>query len=224
MLVGMQQAMHTTTPGNAASFAGILEAMSSPAKNTEAWNDDGFEDDVTTLSYEHALRTHARYRQPEGDEAVAKKAVDAGLIRIREAFPAEMAESGRNAESRTARGNDAGVQRETGQVAHEVHDRDLKRASITVRLSAAECAQLHRRANEAGLTVSGYLRSCTFEAEALRAQVKETLSELRAGTGETAKPESSRSGRGLGQWLERVLHRKRASNKIAQVTCGGAVR
>jgi hypothetical protein len=199
--------------------------MSAPSKRAEAaWNDDGLEQDVATLSYEHALRTHARYRRSDGDEPIAKKAVDPGLIRIREAFPAEMAESGRNTELRAAKGNSARAQREAGLVGDEVHDRDLKRASITVRLSAAECAQLHRRANEAGLTVSGYLRSCTFEAETLRAQVKETLAELRAGTGETAKPESSRSGRGLGQWLERVLHRKRASNKIAQVTCGGAVR
>lgn len=54
-----------------------------------------------------------------------------------------------------------------------------KTASITIRMSQAECRQLRRRAAEAGLTVSAYLRSCTLEAEALRAQVKEALAELK---------------------------------------------
>ena len=55
----------------------------------------------------------------------------------------------------------------------------LKNASITIRLSEAECAQLRQRASEAGLTVSAYLRSCTLEVESLRTQVKEALAELR---------------------------------------------
>ena len=59
---------------------------------------------------------------------------------------------------------------------------ELKRASITIRLSKVECEQLHKRATEAGLTVSAYLRSCTFEAEALRAQVKQVLADLRKST------------------------------------------
>jgi hypothetical protein len=58
-------------------------------------------------------------------------------------------------------------------------DRSLKRASITIRLTEPECAQLRRRAAEAGLTVSAYLRSCALEVESLRAQVKETLAQLR---------------------------------------------
>lgn len=47
-------------------------------------------------------------------------------------------------------------------------------------MSKKECEQLHARSAEAGLTISAYLRSCTFEAEALRAQVKEALAELRS--------------------------------------------
>ena len=58
--------------------------------------------------------------------------------------------------------------------------RDLKSASITIRLSKAENAQLRQRAAQAGLTISDYLRSCTFEAESLRALVKDTLAQLRA--------------------------------------------
>ncbi len=55
----------------------------------------------------------------------------------------------------------------------------LKTASITIRLSEAECGQLRQRAAEAGLSVSAYLRSCTLEVESLRAQVKETLVQFR---------------------------------------------
>jgi hypothetical protein len=49
-------------------------------------------------------------------------------------------------------------------------------------MSEAEYTQLQERAAEAGITVSAYLRSCTFEAESLRAQVKETLALLRPAT------------------------------------------
>ena len=55
-----------------------------------------------------------------------------------------------------------------------------KRSSVTIRMTQAECDQLQRRASAAGLTVSAYLRSCIFEAEALRAQVKEALAQFNA--------------------------------------------
>jgi hypothetical protein len=55
-----------------------------------------------------------------------------------------------------------------------------KTSVITLRLSQAESAQLHERAAEACLTVSAYVRSCVFEAEDLRAQVKEALSQFRS--------------------------------------------
>ena len=49
-------------------------------------------------------------------------------------------------------------------------------------MSKAECDQLRQRAAEARMSVSAYLRSCTFEAEALRAQVKEALAELKCAS------------------------------------------
>jgi hypothetical protein len=55
-----------------------------------------------------------------------------------------------------------------------------KATMVTLRLSQAESAQLRERAAEAGLTVSAYLRSCVFDVESLRAQVREALSQLRA--------------------------------------------
>ena len=86
-------------------------------------------------------------------------------------------------------------------------DRDLRTASVTIRLSKAECARLHQRAAEAGLTVSAYLRSCALEAEALRAQVKLALAELKAGTEGTKDQESKKAKlRGReGVRLTRVL-------------------
>jgi hypothetical protein len=73
-----------------------------------------------------------------------------------------------------------------------VLEKNQKSASVTIRLSHAECAQLRKRAAAANLTVSAYMRSCIFEAETLRAQVKQALAELRAATPDesrrTAKP------------------------------------
>ena len=82
-------------------------------------------------------------------------------------------------------------------------DRGLKSASITIRLSREECEQLRKRAAEAGLTVSAYMRSCTFEAESLRALVKETLAQLREPTREkeAAKPVVRRSWRQRLAWI-----------------------
>ncbi|MGB6194484.1 MAG: hypothetical protein WBF42_18610, partial [Terracidiphilus sp.] len=59
-------------------------------------------------------------------------------------------------------------------------------SSVTMRMTEEECSQLHHRAAEAGLTVSAYLRSCAFEVETLRAQVKEALAHLNAA-GEAAR-------------------------------------
>jgi hypothetical protein len=69
-------------------------------------------------------------------------------------------------------------------------------------MSKAECAQLHRRAAEAGLTVSAYLRSCTFEAESLRAMVRDTLAQMRSAAA-PVKPAAER--RSWFGWLGRLL-------------------
>jgi hypothetical protein len=82
---------------------------------------------------------------------------------------------------------------------------NLKCASVTVRLSQAECAQLRKRAAEAGLTVSAYLRSCTFEAESLRAMVKDTLARLRSGASAEEHSSSAPTRRSLFSWLARLL-------------------
>jgi mobilization protein NikA len=57
---------------------------------------------------------------------------------------------------------------------------DQRRAVVSVRLTEAEIAQLRDRANESGISVSAYMRSCVLDAELLRAQVKQALAEMRA--------------------------------------------
>lgn len=132
-----------------ASFAGLLTTFSAPQKQDTSWNDDGLADDVATISYEQALRKHVRPNQG-----------------VRPAPCSSLAKSCEAAGS-------------SHRIASADTSKPLKTASITIRLSGAECAQLRRRAAEAGLTVSAYLRSCTLEVETLRAQVKKALAELR---------------------------------------------
>jgi hypothetical protein len=138
---------------------------------------DGLADDVAILSYERALRSHARYRPPALDDQMPTKA----------AAPAAR-------DAKTTEGAPVSACRTSNSARQS-----LKSASVTVRLSSAEYEQLHQRAAEAGLTVSAYLRSCTFEVESLRAQVKETLALLRSATDSAAAlpaaatPEQGRS-------------------------------
>jgi hypothetical protein len=200
MLQVMKQAAQNPAQPDSASFAGILAALSAPAhKSAPAWNDDALEEDVATLSYENALRTHARYPRSDADGHMLKRAVDPGSIRIREASPAGGDAAGQTERLKAATGPKTGAEAVAPQVAPQALDVNLKRASITVRLSDAECAQLRMRANDAGLTVSGYLRSCTFEAETLRAQVKQALAELRT---DRSKESEIRPARVERSWFQ----------------------
>ncbi|HSZ16730.1 MAG TPA: hypothetical protein VK764_06490 [Terracidiphilus sp.] len=172
-----------TTPS---SFAGFLARFAAPSPTTDRWNDDALADDIATLSYEQALRTHTRFhpssqpspsdldlpgsRLPTPAAASAQATAAAGPASI----PACLAES-------------------------------RKSSSITIRLSSAECEQLRRRAAAAGLTVSAYLRSCIFEVESLRAQVKDTLAQLRSGpavesASQHSAPRDTAAPQTLGDW------------------------
>lgn len=178
MLEAMQQPA-TATPSP--TFAGMLASLAAPGQKRPPARDlDGLEDDVATLSYERALRAHGRYRAPAADDRALALATDAGSVRIFEAGPMEddvPAPAVHAAEPAP----------EAAQEAFLPAGRNLKCASITIRVSKSECEQLRKRAAEAGLTVSAYMRSCTFEAESLRAMVKVTMAELRAQTAPEAQ-------------------------------------
>ena len=141
------------------SFADFLASLAAPVKPTRPeWNDDQLADDVVALSYEQALRTHGKHPVPSSNQGPP------------------LTPGTESVKSRLDRDKSASP------------DRSLKRASITICLSEPECAQLHRRAAEAGLTVSAYLRSCTLEVESLRTQVKQTLAQLRESAPAPTQP------------------------------------
>jgi len=62
----MQQPAATAPSPTSSSFAGLLAALAAPAASnrSQPWSDDDLADDYATLSYEQALRTHARFRSP----------------------------------------------------------------------------------------------------------------------------------------------------------------
>ena len=223
MLHPMQRGNESAPSPSAANFAGLLASLTAP-KQPAKWNDDDLADDVATLSYENALRAHARYRAPDRTDRSLTQAAPADSDRIDsyELAPVDETPADRvaspfagprvNADNKQSAGAKAqtdfeapaapvrprsgqvfessSVTKQTSSVARDsvrhvptLLERNLKTASITIRMSRKECDQLHLRAEEAGLTISAYLRSCTFEAESLRALVKDTMAQLQAANG-----------------------------------------
>ena len=261
----MQQPTESAPSPTSPSFAGLLAALTGPAhppgvpgdgsmptgwRPAPGWNDDDLADDVAILSYESALKAHARYRPSQVSDQSLTQPDDLATFSYEEAssaasvpYPAILSDpEHRDGESKDQHyfaervGNLASL----GPIANQeatatpdrvpsqepsfqraVHyERNLKDASITIRMSKAECAQLHRRAAEAGLTVSAYLRSCTFEAETLRAMVKDTLAQLRSVTPQ-AKPARSTKPRRLWfskltRWLAGILTPWHNSQRVAR--------
>lgn len=145
-------------PNEASSFANLLASLTSaPEKSSATWEDSALLDDVTTISYEQALRSHRRVPAVDPARTLSTEDLFAG-IGASKAIP------------------DTGI-------------KERKTASITIRLTKAEEVQLHDRAAVAQISVSAYLRSCIFEAESLRAQVKEALSQMKAATPRESNPQ-----------------------------------
>jgi predicted DNA binding CopG/RHH family protein len=214
----------------AASFAHLLAALATPAPQPDpTWNDDDLAEDVASLSYERALRSHARYRAADPVEDASSALGDAIDAEVND-FPGEAAGQpsprGRavspEAFARAHEAAQAELAQRQAEKTPSPFERNLKNASITIRMSKAECEQLHRRAAEAGLTVSAYLRSCTFEAEALRAQVKEVLAELRSAS-EVSKQRKREARMGqpglfasIAAWFRHLFIPARQGQRVAQ--------
>jgi hypothetical protein len=159
---------------SASNFAGVLAALAAPArKSAPAWDDD-LADDVINLSYERALSTHVRYRSAARNDCALTGLP--GPEPPRNAVPALASAPPPQQASPFSAALQPDVT--TQSLTQEKRRKD---ASITIRLSADECEQLHQRAAEAGLTLSAYMRSCTLEAETLRALVKSTLAQMQTG-------------------------------------------
>lgn len=246
MLLFMPQPNATASTSASSSFAGLLAALAAPSQNPRApfsdapppgkksapaWNDDDLADDIATLSYERALRAHARYRSPAvADQAFAPSVEPepAEPESIQPAFAQQKASpsSLSTAASQPEPQFMADADPESSPLRARASERNLKDASITIRVSKAESAQLHQRAAEAGLTVSAYLRSCTFEAELLRAEVKKALMDLKTGAkqmqpalhSQPLAPEQRRRswfGR-LAGWLSHLLTPWNSSQRVAR--------
>lgn len=216
MLRAMQlQASPAPSPASS-TFAGLLAALSARPSAAAHRPDDGLADDVATLSYERALRAHARYRAPDLSDRTLTQPADAGSVRIFEALPANADSPAATATAQAAPSSSASADPEATPDISTGPDRNLKCASITIRLSKAECAQLRQRAAEAGLTVSAYMRSCTFEAESLRALVRGTLAQLRNEPGKESRDATPAA---RGSWLGRLRRfwpHPRAGQPLAQ--------
>lgn len=201
MLQAMQQPVEPAS--SPTSFAGFLAALAEPEKEPVLpWSQDGLEDDIATLSYERALRAHARFRGADNSDYSPAQTAASGLFTGSGAPPAAAARAAQSAAPQAAPPAAVGTEPGAAFRPYPALESGLKCASITIRLSKAECAQLRRRAAEAGLTVSAYLRSCTFEAESLRALVKDTLAQLRSATpaGKRPAPAPPRH-----PWLQRLM-------------------
>ncbi|MDR3751116.1 MAG: hypothetical protein P4K94_06475 [Terracidiphilus sp.] len=211
----MEQPAQSAPSAAATTFAGMLASLATPApKRAPAWNDDDLADDVATLSYERALRTHSRYRSSELNDRSLTQIPDPEPMHFQAAYADATPSAAPTATRQTASTMKAepAVARESSTAL----DRNLKRSSITIRLSTTECEQLHKRAAEAGLSVSAYLRSCTFEAESLRALVKDTLAQLQAAqTTEKQKPSPQARHSWFG-WLPKLFPRGQASQRTVQ--------
>jgi len=162
------------------SFAGLVATMAAMPTRETSWSDEGLADDVASISYEQALRAHARVRPPSPDTHTERDSLSV---------------------------MDESASTSKGPSEAPASPAPLKTASITIRLSEPECAQLRRRAAEAGLSVSAYLRSCTLEVESLRAQVKQTLSELRSSVALPNNDQTrSESTGGIRYHFARIWH------------------
>ena len=99
------------------------------------------------------------------------------------------------------------------ELMHDLGQLDQRRTIVSVRLTEVEFACLRDRAEESGISVSAYMRSCVVDADQLRTQVKRALAEMRSlslptGSGQIAlAPSSHRSdGPGVVQgWFQLVL-------------------
>lgn len=214
----MPASAQASSPATVSSFASLLAGLTSPKPQADSyWNDSALADDVTTISYEQALRAHARYRPtPVPLDAKSSASRSTSVPIDEQALPPRKPPVAEHTPQRPVVFCAPPPTLEEGR----------KSASVTIRLSEAECVLLHKRATEAGLTVSAYLRSCIFEVETLRGQVKDALSQFRLAPAREPKPVQARQPQHipdeplplrtvLSGWLSRLLARLHRGQRLA---------
>lgn len=194
----MSETLAAAPAPGVASFASFLAGLAAPeTTGSDEWNVDDLAEDIATISYEHALRAQSSH--PAGDGPALNTGLNSAKLPAGDAAVAP-------AVATKGRGSSASAPR-TGVAADK-----RKSASITIRLSQAECAQLHERADAAGMTISAYLRSCTFEVEALRAQVKEALAQFNSAAVVPVEPKAPEKENvaSFQTWRSRFFPRRQA--------------
>ncbi len=200
-----------STASTASSFASLLAALAAPAPNPSAeWNEDDLADDIASLSYEQALRTHTRHHAFGADETPLQQ--DRAPEPSRQPQPSQAKAAATRLTDED--GNVAAKPKAENRPARL--ERNRKSASITIRLNKDEGAQLRERAAEAGLTVSAYLRSCIFEAEALRTQVKDALAQFRSAASTDVQKTPTPAPTPSHTWRTRLFPGWPAGRRAAQ--------
>jgi hypothetical protein len=187
----MSETLAAAPAPGVASFASFLAGLAAPeTTGSDEWSVDDLAEDVATISYEQALR--AQSSDPAGNSPALNTGVNSAKL------PA-----GHTASTPAAQAK-ARISQKMGAAVDA-----RKSASITIRVSQAECTQLHERAAAAGMTISAYLRSCTFEVEALRAQVKEALSQFNSSVVPPAEEKApEKPGGSFQTWRSRLFPRR----------------
>lgn len=192
---GQQLGRADDLQANPADFAAMLTKIRLPERDARSWlaadNDFAANEEIIPLSYEQALKKHARRHSatPTTDriDRVASLLAE-NLAERREQTLAESMNSltGMPADYSSATEIDWNIQ-DLQQEAQPLQTAasaplgvpETKAVSVTLRMNRQEASQVRQRAADAGLTVSAYIRSCVCEAEVLRAQVKSALQEMR---------------------------------------------
>jgi len=201
----MQEPAATSPSPATFGFASLLAALTPPAsESTPAWGDDALADDIATLSYEQALRTHTRLRSNHAEGLLPRQDDEQGDLR-RQPSLSDPANSAAAATVPSVRPDRNAAAEASVTLGSAVFEESRRAASITIRLSNAESAQLRARAAQAGLSISAYLRSCIFEAETLRAQVREALAQFRSVSAADVTRGAAITPSFLPAWLSRFL-------------------
>lgn len=175
----MQETQANSPASASSSFVSVIASLAKGPRagdsaQTPPKDEAVLADDLVALSYEQALRTHARYRPP----ATVLLNSPGGAV-IHKTAKSDSAGFEDLAADESTKSRRAVVYPASSTAGRGAFEERRKTSSITIRLSQADCAQLRARAAGAGFNVSAYLRSCAFEVEDLRAQVKEALAQLR---------------------------------------------
>jgi hypothetical protein len=127
------------------------------------------EEDLASLSYEHALRTPTPKASRKENLQPRKPSPQTAL-----AGAPPMAQSYRAMGGLSNQPSPPSL-----EISRAFQIAEPRHARTTIRFTAGENKLLRKRAAESNIAISAYVRSCVLEVESLRAQVRQLMTELR---------------------------------------------